>query len=131
MANENSSLVSDIYHSRNNLIDIMDERRFNIEDYNDFSITEVNAMNKNEQLFILEFRIFYMIALQLLFIISIWMQKSGISQLCSKMSKFAENPFSPTSPYGTCSRKKCRKKLQKSAKFPWNPELLQLFMPNE
>ena len=50
MANENSSLVSDIYHSRNNLIDIMDERGFNIEDYNDFSITEVNAMNKNEQL---------------------------------------------------------------------------------
>jgi DNA-directed RNA polymerase subunit H (RpoH/RPB5) len=50
MANENSSLVSDIYHSRNNLIDIMDERGFNVEDYNDFSITEVNAMNKNEQL---------------------------------------------------------------------------------
>ena len=50
MANENSSLVSDIYYSRNNLIDIMDERGFNIEDYNDFSITEVNAMNKNEQL---------------------------------------------------------------------------------
>lgn len=50
MANENSSLVSDIYHSRNNLIDIMDERGFNVDDYNDFSITEVNAMNKNEQL---------------------------------------------------------------------------------
>lgn len=50
MVNENSSLVVDIYHSRNNLIDIMDERGYNVEDYNDFSITEVNAMNKNEQL---------------------------------------------------------------------------------
>ena len=50
MVNENSSLVADIYHSRNNLIDIMDERGYNVEDYNDFSITEVNAMNKNEQL---------------------------------------------------------------------------------
>ena len=50
MANENSSLVSDIYHSRNNLMDIMEERGFNVDDYNHFSITEVNAMNKNEQL---------------------------------------------------------------------------------
>ena len=50
MANENSSPVSDIYHSRNNLMDIMEERGFNVDDYNHFSITEVNAMNKNEQL---------------------------------------------------------------------------------
>ena len=50
MAKENSSLVSDIYHSRNNLMDIMEERGFNVDDYNHFSITEVNAMNKNEQL---------------------------------------------------------------------------------
>ena len=50
MATENSSLVSDIYHSRNNLMDIMEERGYEIDDYNDFSITEVNAMNKNEQL---------------------------------------------------------------------------------
>tara|TARA_X000001036_G_scaffold439740_1_gene492047 strand:+ start:3340 stop:3963 length:624 start_codon:yes stop_codon:yes gene_type:complete len=50
MATENSSLVSDIYTSRNNLINIMEERGYKVEDYDNFSITEVNAMTKNEQL---------------------------------------------------------------------------------
>lgn len=50
MATENSSLVSDIYKSRNNLINIMEERGYKVEDYDNFSITEVNAMTKNEQL---------------------------------------------------------------------------------
>jgi DNA-directed RNA polymerase subunit H (RpoH/RPB5) len=50
MSLENSRIVSEIYQSRNILLDIMETRGFLIEDYNDFSITEVNAMNKNEQL---------------------------------------------------------------------------------
>ena len=50
MSLENSRIVSDIYQSRNILLDIMDTRGYQIDDYNDFSITEVNAMNKNEQL---------------------------------------------------------------------------------
>lgn len=50
MATENSSLVSDIYQSRNNLINIMEERGFKVDEYDNFSITEVNAMTKNEQL---------------------------------------------------------------------------------
>tara|TARA_B100001758_G_scaffold205320_1_gene185560 strand:- start:18227 stop:18850 length:624 start_codon:yes stop_codon:yes gene_type:complete len=50
MSNENSSIVSTIYNSRNNLLDIMEDRGFNVDDYNHFSVTEVNAMNKNEQL---------------------------------------------------------------------------------
>ncbi len=50
MSLENSRLVSEIYNSRNVLMDIMETRGFKVDDYNDFSITEVNAMNKNEQL---------------------------------------------------------------------------------
>tara|TARA_E500000178_G_C16831332_1_gene666187 strand:+ start:63 stop:686 length:624 start_codon:yes stop_codon:yes gene_type:complete len=50
MSLENSRIVSDIYQSRNILLDIMETRGYQIDDYNDFSITEVNAMNKNEQL---------------------------------------------------------------------------------
>ena len=50
MAVENSRLVSELYQSRNVLMDIMETRGFNVEEYNNFSITEVNAMNKNEQL---------------------------------------------------------------------------------
>lgn len=50
MAVENSRLVSELYQSRNVLMDIMEIRGFNVDEYNNFSITEVNAMNKNEQL---------------------------------------------------------------------------------
>ena len=50
MSTENSSHISQLYHSRNHLLDIMDERGFDVEDYKDFSITEVNSMKKNEQL---------------------------------------------------------------------------------
>ena len=50
MSLENSRLVSEIYNSRNVLMDIMETRGFKIDEYDDFSITEVNAMNKNEQL---------------------------------------------------------------------------------
>lgn len=50
MSLENSRIVSEIYNSRNVLMDIMESRGFNVDEYDDFSITEVNAMNKNEQL---------------------------------------------------------------------------------
>ena len=50
MSSENSRIISEIYQSRNVLLDIMETRGYQIEEYNDFSITEVNAMNKNEQL---------------------------------------------------------------------------------
>jgi len=50
MSSENSRIVSEIYQSRNVLLDIMETRGYLIDEYNDFSITEVNAMNKNEQL---------------------------------------------------------------------------------
>ena len=50
MSSENSRIVSEIYQSRNVLLEIMETRGYQIDEYNDFSITEVNAMNKNEQL---------------------------------------------------------------------------------
>ena len=50
MSSENSRIISEIYQSRNVLLEIMETRGYQIDDYNDFSITEVNAMNKNEQL---------------------------------------------------------------------------------
>lgn len=50
MSLENSRIVSEIYNSRNVLMEIMESRGFNVDEYDDFSITEVNAMNKNEQL---------------------------------------------------------------------------------
>ena len=50
MSSENSRIISEIYQSRNVLLEIMETRGYQIDEYNDFSITEVNAMNKNEQL---------------------------------------------------------------------------------
>jgi DNA-directed RNA polymerase subunit H len=51
MANQNqSSLISSIYNSRKNILDLMEKQGFNIEDYNNFSITEVNFMKLNNQL---------------------------------------------------------------------------------
>lgn len=47
---ENSSHIAELYHSRNNLLDIMTERGFNVNEYTGFSVTEVHAMSQNEQL---------------------------------------------------------------------------------
>jgi DNA-directed RNA polymerase subunit H (RpoH/RPB5) len=51
MASQNlSSLISSIYKSRRNILDLMEKQGYNINDYNNFSITEVNSMKINNQL---------------------------------------------------------------------------------
>lgn len=45
-----SETIQQIYKSRNNLIDILQERNFNVSDYNEFSINEINIMITNNQL---------------------------------------------------------------------------------
>jgi hypothetical protein len=51
MASQNlSSLTSLIYKSRKNILDLMEKQGYNINDYSNFSITEVNSMKQNNQL---------------------------------------------------------------------------------
>ena len=51
MASQNlSSLISSIYNSRKIILELMEKQGYNIDDYNNFSITEVNAMKNNNQL---------------------------------------------------------------------------------
>jgi DNA-directed RNA polymerase subunit H (RpoH/RPB5) len=51
MATQNlSSLISLIYKSRKNILDLMEKQGYNINDYSNFSITEVNSMKQNNQL---------------------------------------------------------------------------------
>ena len=49
MANSNSFIIS-IYNSRKNLLEILNERGFNIEKYSDFGITEIGILIENNQL---------------------------------------------------------------------------------
>jgi DNA-directed RNA polymerase subunit H (RpoH/RPB5) len=51
MQNQNhSSLISSIYKARKTILELMDKQGFNISDYNNFSINEVNSMKQNNQL---------------------------------------------------------------------------------
>ena len=51
MATQNiSSLISSIYNSRKNVLELMDKQGYNVEDYSNFSISEVNSMKQNNQL---------------------------------------------------------------------------------
>jgi len=51
MASENSSsLISSIYKSRKIILELMEKQNYNIEDYSNFSINEVNSMTINNQL---------------------------------------------------------------------------------
>jgi DNA-directed RNA polymerase subunit H (RpoH/RPB5) len=51
MATQNlSSLISLIYKSRKNILDLMEKQGYNINEYSNFSITEVNSMKQNNQL---------------------------------------------------------------------------------
>jgi len=51
MATQNSSvLISYIYNSRNIIIDLMRKQGYNVEDYANFSVSEVNSMKTNNQL---------------------------------------------------------------------------------
>jgi len=48
-----SSLISSIYKARRTILDLMDKQGYNIDDYSNFSINEVNSMKQNNQLDIL------------------------------------------------------------------------------
>lgn len=51
MATQNSSvLISYIYNSRKIIIDLMRKQDYNVEDYANFSVSEVNSMKTNNQL---------------------------------------------------------------------------------
>lgn len=51
MATQNSSsLISSIYNSRKTILELMTKQGYNVSDYTNFSITEVNAMKLNNQL---------------------------------------------------------------------------------
>ena len=51
MTSQNSSaLISTVYTSRNIILDLMGKQGYNIEDYANFSISEVNSMKQNNQL---------------------------------------------------------------------------------
>lgn len=51
MATQNiSSLISSIYNSRKNVLELMRKQGYNVDDYSNFSINEVNSMKQNNQL---------------------------------------------------------------------------------
>ncbi len=51
MTSQNSSaLISTVYTSRNIILDLMDKQGYNVEDYANFSVSEVNSMKQNNQL---------------------------------------------------------------------------------
>ena len=51
MATNNiSSIISSIYISRKNILDLMEKQDYNVADYKNFSINEVNTMFQNNQL---------------------------------------------------------------------------------
>ena len=50
-SNQNmSSLISSVYKSRKTLLDLMEKQDYNVDEYEKFSINEVNSMHKNKQL---------------------------------------------------------------------------------
>jgi DNA-directed RNA polymerase subunit H (RpoH/RPB5) len=51
MSSQNSSvLISSIFHSRKTILELMEKQGYNTNDYANFSISEVNAMQLNNQL---------------------------------------------------------------------------------
>ena len=48
--NTNNSFVISIYKSRNNILEILEERGFNVENYSNLSIGEVGILAESEQL---------------------------------------------------------------------------------
>ena len=51
MSKNSSSLISSIYISRRNLLEIMDKQQgYDVSEYDHFSVNEVNTMNLNDQL---------------------------------------------------------------------------------
>jgi DNA-directed RNA polymerase subunit H len=45
-----SSLISSIYNSRKNILDLMKKQGYNVDEYSNFSINEINSMFQNKQL---------------------------------------------------------------------------------
>lgn len=45
-----SSLISSVYKARTTILALMDKQGYNIDDYSNFSINEVNSMKQNNQL---------------------------------------------------------------------------------
>jgi DNA-directed RNA polymerase subunit H (RpoH/RPB5) len=51
MSSQNSSvLISQIYKSRNTILELMGKQGYNVDDYANFSVSEVNSMKQNNQL---------------------------------------------------------------------------------
>lgn len=51
MVNTNSSvLISQIFQSRKTVLELMDKQGFDVSEYSNFSISEINAMKQNNQL---------------------------------------------------------------------------------
>ena len=51
MAKQNSNvLISSIYNSRKHMLDLMKKQNYNVDEYSNFSINEVNSMLQNNQL---------------------------------------------------------------------------------
>lgn len=48
-----SSLITSVYNSRKNILDLMNKQGYNTDEYSNFSINEVNIMFQNKQLDIL------------------------------------------------------------------------------
>lgn len=48
--NTNSTIVSDIYHSRIHILDLLKNRGFNVSEYEGASINEINIFNEHNQL---------------------------------------------------------------------------------
>jgi DNA-directed RNA polymerase subunit H (RpoH/RPB5) len=51
MSSQNSSiLISQIYNSRKIILELMEKQGYNVNDYSNFSVNEVNSMKQNNQL---------------------------------------------------------------------------------
>ena len=50
MSQNISNLIYSVYNSRKNVLELMEYQGYNISDYNNFSINEVNTMYQNKQL---------------------------------------------------------------------------------
>ena len=49
-AQNSSSIISSIYKSRKTILELMQKQEYKVDDYNEFSINEVNTMHQNNQL---------------------------------------------------------------------------------
>ena len=52
MATQNTTagIITLIYKSRKNVLDLLGRQGYNVSDYSNFTVTEVNAMYQNKQL---------------------------------------------------------------------------------